>query len=175
MARERVARQEHAWLKLPVGLLATTAVVLFAAAPWPFALATLAPAAAAHAAVFDWGLRRPDAFPASAAFALGLLLDVVSGAVFGLGAMTCVMAHYAAAAQRRFLGPRGLGHAWLGLALAAFVLAPIAWAAASAYVVKFQPVGPVAAQAALTAALYPPLAVAFAAVRTAAGMGGREA
>lgn len=173
MAGDRVMRDDLGWLKIAAGVVSTAAVLLFAAAPWPFALATLAPAAVAHAAVYDWSLRRPDALPAVAAFALGLLLDVVSGPVFGLGAVTCVLAHYVAAAQRRFLGPRGVGHAWIGLGLTALALAPIGWTIASAYVLKFQPVGPAFAQAALTVAIYPAVAFLFGGVRAALGIGGR--
>ena len=174
MAADRAMRADWAWVKLPLAFVATATAVLLAGAPWPTDMATLAPAAVAYAAVFDWALRRPDAFPAGAAFALGILLDVVSGSVFGLGAMTCVLVHYAAAAQRRFLGPRGLGHAWLGMAFVAFAVMLLAWAAASAYVARLQPAGPALAQAALTAALYPPLAIAFAGLRASVGLGRRD-
>ena len=171
MAAERVAPRSGAWLKLAPGLGLTALAVLLAAAPWPFALAALAPPAVAHAAVYDWSLRRADALPAAGAFAIGILLDVLSGPVFGLGALTCVVTHFAAAAQRRFLAPRGIGHAWIGLALTAIAIALIGWTIASAYVVTAQPFGPTLAQAALTAAIYPPLAVVFAGARTAVGLG----
>lgn len=173
MAGERALGRDRPWLKLLAGLGLIALAVMLAAAPWPFALATLAPPAIAHAAVYDWSLRRPDAFPAMAAFGIGLLLDVLSGPVFGLGALTCVAVHYSGAAQRRFLGPRGIGHAWIGLGLTALAVAPLAWIVASAYVVQTQPIGPTLAQAALTAAVYPPLAMAFQAVRLAIGLGGR--
>jgi len=173
MAGDQTARQDFRASKILAGLGITAFAVLLAGAPWPFALATLAPAAVAHAAVFDWGLRREDSFPAMGAFAIGLLLDVVSGPIFGLGALTCVIAHYAAATQRRFLGPRGLGHAWIGFALTAFILAPIAWTIASLAMFQTQPIGPTLAQATLTAALYPPLALIFAGIRSAIGLGGR--
>ncbi len=173
MAIEQAYRRDRAVMKLAVGLGVTSLSVLLAAAPWPFALATLAPPAVAHAAVFDWSLRRPDACPAIGAFAIGLLLDVLSGPVFGLGALTCVIAHYVAAAQRRFLGPRGLGHAWIGIGLAAVAIAPFAWTVASLYSLQAQPLGPSLALAALTAAVYPPIAILFAGVRAAVGLGGR--
>lgn len=173
MAADRAHGREWRWLKRAAGVAIVMLAVTAAAAPWPFSLATLAPPAVAHAAVFDWSLRRPDALPAMGAFAVGLLLDVVSGPVFGLGALTCIVAHYSGAAQRRFLGPRGIGHAWIGLALTALAIAPLAWIAASAYVVQAQPIGPTLAQAALTAAIFPPLALAFAGLRAAIGLGGR--
>ena len=172
MPAESALSEGRPWLKFMAGLSLTTLAVLLAAAPWPFSLATLAPPAVAHAVVFDWSLRRPDAFPAFAAFALGLLLDVVSGPVFGLGALTCVTAHFCAATQRRFLAPRGIGHAWIGLGLTALAIACISWLIASAYGISTQPFSPTLAQAALTIALFPPLAFLFRAVRNAIGLGG---
>lgn len=174
MAAEQSIRRDRAALKLAAGLGLVAGAVLLAAAPWPVGIATLAPPAVAYAAVFDWSLRRPDAFPAPAAFAVGLLLDVLSGPAFGLGALACVLAHFAAAGQRRFLAPRGLGHAWLAFALTALALAPIAWIVATLVAFQLQPVGPILAQTVLTAAVYPPIALGFAAVRAAIGLGGRS-
>lgn len=175
MADRRRASRAKPWLRLAVGVGLTAFAVLLAAAPWPFSLSALAPAATAHAAVFDWSLRRPSALPGVGAFAIGLLLDVISGPIFGLGALTCVLAHFSAAAQRRFLAPRGVGHAWLGLALTAVAIAAFGWIAASAYMVAIQPVGPTLAQAALTIALYPPIAIAFGLVRAGFDLGARRA
>ena len=171
------ARQapRSAWTRLAAGFGLTALAILLAAAPWPFALAALAPPAVAHAVVFDCSLRRPDALPAPLAFIIGLLLDVLSGSVFGLGAVTCLAAHGSAAAQRRFLSPRGIGHAWIGLALTAVAIAGIGWTIASAYSVLLQPVGPSLAQAALTVALYPPLAILLQTARLACGLTLRKA
>jgi len=154
---------------------AAALAVFIAAAPWPFAWASLAPPAVTLAIVFDFSLRRPDAFPPISAFALGVLLDVLSGPVFGLGALTAVAVHFAAAGQRRFLSPRGIAHAWLGLALAAIAIAAVSWIIASAYRSAVQPFGPSLAQAALTAAAYPLAALAMGGVRKALGLSGRPA
>ena len=175
MPAEAALSQGRPWLKLLAGFSTAALAVLLAAAPWPFSLAALAPPAIAHVVVFDWSLRRPDAFPAFAAFLIGLLLDVVSGPVFGLGALTCVAAHYCAATQRRFLAPRGIGHAWIGLGLTTLAIACIGWLIASAYGVAVQPFGPTLAQAALTVALYPPVAILLHGIRGMMGLGDRLA
>ncbi len=173
MAAEQSISRDRVWYAGPLALLLVAMTILLAAAPWPLMFATLAPAAVAHAAIYDWSLRRPDLFPAIFAFLLGFLLDVVSGDIFGLGALTCVLAHYGAAAQRRFLARRGLAHAWVGLAATALLIAPVAWVVASAYVGQAQPLGAVVALTLLTAALYPAAVYAFRTVRAVAGLGER--
>lgn len=175
MAVSGTMGRDLGWLKplLGVGVVALT--MLAAAAPWPFALAVLAPAAVAHAAIFDWSLRRPDVLPAFAAFGLGLLLDVIGSGVFGLGALTCVIVHYVAAAQRRFLGPRGIIHAWIGASMMALLVALVSWLAVSVYAFEAQPVRLILTQTALTAAAYPLLAAIYGGVRNAFGLAGRGA
>lgn len=158
------------WFAFAVGVGITAVLTLLAAAPWPLAIIGLAPPAIAHAAIFDLALRRPEAMPVFGAFIIGLLLDVVAGPIFGLGAITALGAHFAAAAQRRFLAPRGLGHAWIGMAATALALGTGAWLVASLYSIHVQPLGPTLAQVALTAALYPPVAILLKIVRSAAGL-----
>lgn len=173
MADSRIMAQDRGWLKLALGIWIVALTMLAAAAPWPFALAVLLPPAVAHAAIFDWSLRRHDALPAGAAFGLGLLLDVIGSGVFGLGALTCVVVHYVAAAQRRFLGPRGLIHAWIGAGLMAILVAIVSWTAVSAYSFEAQPVRLILTQTLLTAAAYPILGLFYGAVRSAVGLGER--
>ncbi len=162
------------WFAFAVGVGVTAVLTLLAAAPWPTAIIGLAPPAIAHAAIFDLALRRPEAMPVFGAFIIGILLDVVAGPIFGLGAITALGAHFAATTQRRFLAPRGLAHAWIGLAATALALAAGSWLVASLYFIHVQPLGPSLAQAALTAALYPPVAILLRTVRTAARLRNRR-
>ena len=153
------------WYAAPIAVTSVVLLIVLASAPWPVMFVALLPAAAAHAAIYDWSARRPDAYPAVMAFLTGFLLDIVSSGVFGLGALTCVCAHYGGAAQRRFLSGRGFAPAWLGLALTAVMIAPVAWVAASIYVGQFQPVGALFALTLLTAAIYPAVALALGGLR----------
>lgn len=162
------------WFAMAIGIGFTALLTVLAAAPWPIAVVGLIPPAIAHAAIFDFALRRPEAMPILGAFAIGVLLDVIAGPIFGLGALTALGAHFAARAQRRFLAPRGLAHAWIGFGATAVALGLGAWMLASLYFVHVQPLGPSLAQVALTAALYPPMALFLNAVRAATGLGSRR-
>ena len=82
---------------------------------------------------------------------------------------------FAATTQRRFLAPRGLAHAWIGLVATALALGAGSWLVASLYYIHVQPLGPSLAQVALTAALYPPVAILLRIVRSAAGLRNRRA
>lgn len=162
------------WFAFAFGVGITAVLTLLAAAPWPIAIIGLLPPAIAHAAIFDLALRRPEAMPIIGAFIIGILLDIIAGPIFGLGAITALGAHFAAMTQRRFLAPRGLAHAWIGLGATALALGVVAWVAASLYFIHVQPLGPTLAQVALTAALYPPVAILLRIVRSAAGLRNRR-
>ena len=163
------------WFAFAIGVGFTAALTVLAAAPWPIVIVGLGPPAIAHAAIFDLALRRPEAMPIIGAFMIGILLDVVAGPIFGLGAITALSAHFAATTQRRFLAPRGLAHAWIGLVATALALGACSWLVASLYFIHVQPLGPSLAQVALTAALYPPVAILLKSVRLAAGLRNRRA
>ncbi len=106
-------------------------------------------------AVFYWSIYRPDLLPAAAAFAAGLLFDLMSGGPLGLLAFVFVVVQAVAATQRRFFLGKVFPIEWLGfciIALGAFVAM---WILGSIYIGAFVKAGPLAIQALLTISLYP--------------------
>lgn len=155
MAERKERFPAQTWLKVPATICAVWLAILFSTAPWPLAIASLAPAALAHCTVFYLSLRHPDALRPAGGFLVGLFLDVLTGTIFGLGTLTCIAMHFMASTQRRFLAPRGIIHSWIGLAIASCAIAPVSWSIASLYAFSFQPWTPTLAQLALTAAIFP--------------------
>lgn len=70
-------------------------------------------------AVFYWGLYRPDLMPAAAVFVVGIMLDALSGAPIGAGALAFLLVHGVVVAQRRFFNGKPFAVVWLGFALIA--------------------------------------------------------
>ncbi len=116
-------------------------------------------AALAVAAVFFWSLFRPASMPAVAAFAIGLLADLLGQWPMGVGAVTLLVAHGAAARMRRALVRQGLPVVWLAFLATAAGVAGLAWGLASLLTLRLLPAAPALFQAALSAGLFPPLAL----------------
>lgn len=79
------------------------------------------------AAVYYWALARPGLLPPSAAFVLGLLQDLLTGAPLGSGALILVLVQWILRSQQRFLGNRPFLLLWLGFAPVAFGAAIVEW------------------------------------------------
>jgi rod shape-determining protein MreD len=78
-------------------------------------------------AVFYWSLNRPDLMPAAAAFLLGLVQDVLSGAPVGTNAAMFVLLHAGVQSQRGFFHNKSFAILWLGFAVATLAAALLAW------------------------------------------------
>ena len=81
------------------------------------------------APVFFWGLLRPDLVRATAAFALGLFQDIVSGGPLGVFALAYLVAFAAIAPQREALAGQSSGAVWIGFALFVVLAALTAYGA----------------------------------------------
>jgi rod shape-determining protein MreD len=77
--------------------------------------------------VFYWSLVRPDLMPPTAAFALGLLQDFLSGAPIGSGALIMVVTQWTMRGQQRFLANRPFLLLWGSFIPVAFVAAMLEW------------------------------------------------
>ncbi|NJO56700.1 MAG: rod shape-determining protein MreD [Rhodospirillales bacterium] len=67
--------------------------------------------------VFYWSLHRPDLMPAIAAFILGLVHDVLSGAPLGTGAAVYLTVHAVVHWQRQFFHGKSFGVLWLSFSI----------------------------------------------------------
>jgi rod shape-determining protein MreD len=78
-------------------------------------------------AVFYWALNRPDLMPPAAAFGVGLIQDILSGAPIGSTAAIFVLLHAGLQSQRGFFHGKPFPILWLGFAVAAIAAALFCW------------------------------------------------
>lgn len=112
--------------------------------------------------VFYWAVHRPDLMSPVSAFALGLLLDILTGSPHGLNALVLVLVRAVGVSQGRVFRGKSFMVLWWGFALVALGAAIVIWALSAA--LALAPVNPRPAlfQAGMTAALFPFLGGLFA-------------
>jgi rod shape-determining protein MreD len=104
--------------------------------------------------VYFWCLVRPDLMTPAAAFAIGILEDIMSGAPPGVWTLSYVVSYALVSRQREsFAGLAGLA-AVLGFAAAALAAIATAFLTAAALYGMVPPLGPIVAQLAMTVAAY---------------------
>ena len=116
-------------------------------------------AALAVSAVFFWSLFRPASMPSPAVLAIGLLGDLLGQWPVGVGGLSLLAAHGAAARLRRPLLRHGLPVVWLAFLATAAGVAGLGWALTSLLTLRLLSPAPGLFQAALSAGLFPPLAL----------------
>jgi rod shape-determining protein MreD len=140
-----------------VPLLCGLALVFIANIPISFVGGVLPPPLLGLIPIYFWCLVRPDLMTPAAAFAIGMLEDVMSGAAPGVWTLSFVLSYALVSRQREsFAGLAGLG-AVLGFAAASFAAIAAAYAIVSVYYGDLPPLGPVVAQLAMTVAAYIPV------------------
>ena len=113
-------------------------------------------------AAYYWGIYRPDLFPTTAAFAVGLWQDVLVGTPLGMNALVLLAIHWFILSQRRFFQGKSFAVVWWAFALVATATAALLWLIAMAYHGRLLDATPAAFQGVLTVALYPFLTWVFA-------------
>jgi rod shape-determining protein MreD len=132
-----------------LGVVIANIPISFVGGAVPAPLLALAP-------IYFWCLVRPDLMTPAAAFAIGVLEDIMSGAPAGVWTLSFVLAYALVARQREsFAGLAGLG-AILGFAAAALATIAAAYGIVAIYYWQPPPLGPVVAQLAMTVAFYVP-------------------
>jgi rod shape-determining protein MreD len=146
-----------------VGFPASTTALLLIAAAAPLGIPGQAELqeAIALACVFFWSLFRPASMPPVLVFALGLLADLLDYAPAGL-----LLVHGFALRWRRSLTRQGFLLVWLAFAAVAWGAAALQWALTSLLMFRLLSPGPALFQAAISAGLYPALAVLLTAAHT---------
>ncbi len=113
-------------------------------------------------AAYYWGIYRPDLFPASAAFALGLWQDVLVGTPLGMNAVMLLAMHWFIRGQRRFFQGKTFAVVWWAFALVTTAATFLLWLTSMAYHGQLLDAAPAVFQGLLTLALYPFLTWVFA-------------
>lgn len=113
-----------------------------------------------------WAVQRPELLPNTPVFVIGLLGDVLTGGILGLTPAILLLARAAALSQRRYLGRTFLMF-WAGFALIALGAVMVEAVVGSVARGHPLPVTPALVSAAITAALFPPIAWTLAVVQKA--------
>ncbi len=121
---ESVLRTVGRW-----GLSLLTLGILIALSIVPFQVAHLGDIRPSFVliAVYYWSVLRASPLIALLAFAVGLLIDLVSGYPIGMHAIAFVAAQWVTSAQRRFLMGQSFPVLWAGFALVALGVGLLQW------------------------------------------------
>lgn len=134
------------------GLLA----VLLANIPVSFVGGMVPPPLLGLVPIYFWCLVRPDLMTPAAAFAIGMMEDIMSGAPPGVWTLSFVAAYAVVARQRdSFAGLAGLA-AVLGFAAATLVACVTAYFTVALLYSRLPPVGALVAELAITVVCYMP-------------------
>ncbi|MEI7608221.1 MAG: rod shape-determining protein MreD [Rhodospirillaceae bacterium] len=117
--------------------------------------------------VYYWSIHRPDLLPPSAAFALGLLQDLLAGTPPGITALVLVCCHLVIETQRAFFLANGFLMLWLGFTFIVFGAALLQGFIYSILAQTLVPMDIPLAQAAMTLAVFPVFASLFISVHRA--------
>lgn len=115
-------------------------------------------------AVYYWAITAPDTLRPLAAFAAGLLLDLIAGYPLGVTALVLVAAQWALRAQRKFMMNQPFRVLWACFALVAFLASLFQWLVFSGFDGAFLPLKPIFASMLLSVLLFPLFAPLFARV-----------
>jgi rod shape-determining protein MreD len=107
--------------------------------------------------VFYWGVSHARAIPYWVMFAIGLVLDTVTGLPLGLSSLTYILFLWLLTAQRRFFHKEGFIIKWMYMAVLLLVITAINWLLLSWYNTEAMPILPAVMQWLLTVACYPVL------------------
>lgn len=105
--------------------------------------------------VYYWAIFRPDLLPPLAAFAIGLLYDVMAGGPLGVNALVMLLVQGVTASQRRFFLGKTFLVAWWAFAMVAGGAMAIAWLLVSGLYGQIVEPRAVFFEYLLTVALYP--------------------
>jgi rod shape-determining protein MreD len=113
--------------------------------------------------VWFWSLFRPLALPPPVVFVVGLMMDLLGYLPLGVGVFTLLAVQGVALASRRSLSHRGFVWIWVVFAGVATAASLVIWLLVMALTVRLLSPYPAAFMAVLSIALFPVLAVPFAA------------
>lgn len=143
----------------------TVLLMLVSQAPLDIAgQAALLPAVAL-CCVWFWSLFRPDNLPPPVVFVIGLTMDLLGYLPLGVGVFTLLTVHGVAVALRRSLSRRGFVWIWFVFGGVATVASLVIWLLVMLLSFRLLSPYPAVFTAVLTIAIFPVLAVPFAAAQ----------
>ena len=119
--------------------------------------------AVALGCVWFWSVYRPGALPPLVVFPIGLAMDLMGYLPLGVGAFTLLAVHGIATAMRRSLSRGGFTWVWIVFAGAATAASLTIWLLVMLLSFRLLPPYPAIFTAIVTIAIFPLLAVPFAA------------
>lgn len=153
----------EAGLKIRAGLRGGTplvlGVMLALASLLPFGMATAA-IPAPHLTLIHvhyWSIHRPHLMPLPAVAGLGLLQDLIWGGPPGLNMLVLLTAQAVLSNQQALFTRRSFTVGWMAFMAVVAIAAAVSWSIASLYYEGEAAIRPVAEQALLTVAAYPPV------------------
>lgn len=151
--------------RFALGALALAVLIFLSVAPLRFGPLGAARPAFMLMAVYYWSMLRPA--PAWAAFALGLLLDLLGDYPFGMNALVLVLAQMVTARNRKFLLGQPFLVIWAGFAVVALGATALQWALFSLFNLSLAATGPALLSVLLSSLLFPLAALPLAGVHRA--------
>ena len=119
--------------------------------------------AVAFGCVWFWSVYRPGAMPPPVVFATGLAMDLMGYLPLGVGAFTLLAVHGAAVTMRRSLSRGGFAWVWIVFAGIAAAASVTIWLLVMLLSFRLLPPYPAIFTAVVTIAIFPLLAMPFAA------------
>jgi len=155
------------WVRhlLPAGL--TLVLVLIGALPTHLpAFAEISPQMPLIG-VFYWAIYRPDLLPASMAFAVGLMTDILMGTPLGVSPLVYLLVHGLTLSQRRFFLGKPFVVTWSCFGVMTAVALLLEWLLVSMLVDALVPLRPVMFSLLMSVSIYPVLSWLFGRIHAA--------
>jgi len=112
-------------------------------------------------AIYHWAVYRSELFPAYAAFGVGILQDVFTGAPLGINALVFVLVYGIVVSQHRFLFGKSFAVIWIGFGLVAGAASAVTWVLISIWNLAVIELSAVYIQYLFTFGLFPGVAWLF--------------
>ncbi len=140
---------------IPAGL--SVGFVLVTVVPFPIpGYAAIVPMLAL-ASVFFWAIHHPGLLPPVVVFAIGLVQDILTGALVGSGAVVLLLVYGVIVSQRIFFRNKSFLVVWLAFIMVALGAGALNWLFASAFSGQLISAWAALFQVLVTIALYPVL------------------
>lgn len=143
------------WLRNAMPSVTAAVMALLSVVSWPIPYLGEVMPPLAFIALFYWSTHRPDLFPPSVAFFIGLLNDIINGLPMGVSALLFTIAHQVIWMQRRFFADHSFLMLWSGFALAVFTFMMFEWLLVGAVRWQLVPLLPVLARTVLAIVIFP--------------------